>query len=521
MFETNIMPQVFPEKQKIQSDFVYFGGVSFLYGILFAFSLYRNLFGGAFLLYAVGTVAVLVLFLNRINQKVKKETKWYFTAVVLCGISTGITSSGLLQFFNWCFMVGLLLMAMLAQFFEEREWNAFSYVVYLLSLFFRSVGCLLQPFRDMKRYFNKEVKGQSKVDRKTAGFVILGIVCGFGALMIIFPLLLSSDMIFNRFFGNLFDVFSFAGITPNMRKAIQIFLMILTGFASIYAFFNASSTADFPLKPERKTPYFHPAAGIAFSVMIAAVYLVYSGIQIVYLFLGRGLPEGITYSEYARSGFWQLMAVAFINVGMVLVCMYLFRENKWLKWILTVISGCTFIMIVSAAYRMGLYVSVYHLTTQRVLVFWALAVLAFIMTGVIISIYNKKFKLITYAVCVVVCGYLVLSFSQPGYQIAKYNVAHMEKIGYYDLSYMMYRLSDDAAPVIAELSAGDIAAEKGMELQESEIESMFYRYFTSISKKNEDMSLREMNLSRLRAKRAADEHLERNKEIYRNLGVSE
>lgn len=525
MLETNMIPPVFPDQnqneQKIQSDFAYFGGISLLYGILFTFSLYRNLFGGAYILYTIGTVAVLGMFLNRINQKVKKETKLYFAAVVLCGISTCITSSGVIQFFNWCFSIGLLLMAMIAQFFEEREWNAFSYMAYLPSLFFQSVGCLFQPIRDMKKYFHREVKNPNKIDRKMVGFVLVGLLCGFGALLIIFPLLLGSDMIFNRIFGDLFDVFSFANITPNMWNAIQILLMILIGFSAMYAFFYASSKADFPLKPERKMPYCHPAAGIAFSVMIAAVYLIYSEIQIVYLFLGRGLPEGITYSEYARSGFWQLVAVAFINVGMVLVCMYLFMENKWLKWILTVISGCTFIMMISAAYRMALYVSVYHLTTQRVLVFWALAVLAFIMTGVIISIYNKKFKLITYAICVAVCGYLVLSFSQPGYWIAKYNVTHMEKISYNDLSYMMFRLSDDAAPVIAELSAEDIVMEDGMEFGEREIRSMFYNYFTTISEENEERSLREMTISGMRAKRAADEHLERNKEIYKYLGVSE
>lgn len=510
-----------PNEQKIRENFVYFGGISLLYGILFTFSLYRNLFGAAFLLYAIATVVVLIMFLNKIELKVKIETKLYFTAVMLCGISTGITSSGVIQFFNWCFIIVLLFMAMIGQFFEDREWNAFSYMRYLPSLFFLTIGSSLRPIQDAKKYFHKEVKGQKKIDKKMIGFVVTGILCAIGALLIIFPLLLSSDMIFNKIFGDMFGIFEISKVLSNLKTEIEICVMVVVGFAAIYAFFYASCHANFPLKPERKMAYCHPAAGIAFSIVIAIVYLVYSEIQIVYLFMGRGLPEGITYSEYARSGFWQLVAVAFINVGMVLVCMYLFKENKWLKWILTVISGCTFIMMLSAAYRMYLYVAVYHLTILRVLVFWALAVLALVMGGVIVSIYSRKFKLITYVIGVVVCGYLVLSFSQPSYWIAKYNISHMEEISYYDICNMMYSLSLDAAPVFAEISSDEIVMEEGMEFQEWEVKSLFYDYFKTISEENEEFSLRTMNISKMRAKRAADEHLERNREIYEGLGVSE
>lgn len=533
MFETNRIPPVSPEENqnqsvvnealemKIQSDFVYFGGISILYGILFTFSLYRNLFGGAFLLYAIGTVSVLGMFLHRIDQKVKKETKIYFTAIVLCAVSTCLTASGTIWFFNWCFIAGLLLMAMISQFFEKREWDAFAYLRYLLSLFFHTAGSVFLPFEELGKYIHNKRKVQAQADRKTARMILIGLLCAAGALCVIFPLLLSSDMIFEKMFGGLFDCFRLVRMIPNLNTAIGISVMTLLGFAMIYAFFYASCKADFPLHPERKMPYAHPAVGITFVVVIAAVYLMYSVIQIVYLFMGRGLPEGITYSEYARAGFWQLVAVAFINVGMVLICMYLFPENKWLKGILTVISGCTFIMMLSAAYRMYLYVSVYHLTILRVLVFWALGVLALVMSGIIVSIYEKSFRLIPYAIGVIVCGYLILSFSQPDRWIAKYNINHMETITYYDLCDMMEELSLDAAPVLAELSYEDIAAEEETGFTEWEAAAHLYHYFKTISEENADLSLRRMNLSKIRAKRAADEYLKRSREFYNDLGISE
>jgi len=77
----------------------------------------------------------------------------------------------------------------------------------------------------------------------------------------------------------------------------------------------------------------------------------------MYLFIGNmQLPEGYTYSGYAREGFFQLLAVCILNLLLVLICLYLFRENIVLKLILTLISGCTYIMILSSALRMIMYI---------------------------------------------------------------------------------------------------------------------------------------------------------------------
>ena len=62
--------------------------------------------------------------------------------------------------------------------------------------------------------------------------------------------------------------------------------------------------------------------------------------------------------------------------------MQVFGENKILEILLCVISVCTCVMILSAAYRMLLYVEEYDLTFLRVLVLWFLAVLMLIFFGV-------------------------------------------------------------------------------------------------------------------------------------------
>ena len=43
------------------------------------------------------------------------------------------------------------------------------------------------------------------------------------------------------------------------------------------------------------------------------------------------LPEGYTYSQYAREGFFQLLAVSIINFLMVLFVNKFFKESTILK----------------------------------------------------------------------------------------------------------------------------------------------------------------------------------------------
>lgn len=115
----------------------------------------------------------------------------------------------------------------------------------------------------------------------------------------------------------------------------------------------------------------------------------------------------------------------------MILCSELYEKNKWLNYMITIISLCTYVMMLSAAYRMKLYIDVYHLTFLRLCVLWFIAALAIVMAGVIISIYKKDFQLVNYMIAVSAVSYLIFSFSQPDYWIAKYNVSHIEQLTYH------------------------------------------------------------------------------------------
>ena len=493
------------KEQTIRANFKFFGGISILYGLLFAFCMYRNLFGATFLVYAIATVYVLVLFIRKVDLKIKKETKIYYMLIIICGMSTCITSNKPLQFLNWCCVIGLLIVSMLGQFFNKSNWDIPSYLVNSVILFVTTIGYSFLPIKETGNFIKKE----EHRDNKKVSFIIIGVLVALGSLLIILPLLISSDMIFRKVFESLTGWLSFAKIVPSIQTALGIFITALLGFVLIYGFFYASCRVDFSGERQRIVERCHPIIGISFSAVIGAIYLLYSAIQIVYLFFGNAgsLPEGITYSQYAREGFWQLVAVAALNIIIVMLCMYLFEENKYLKVLLTVISGCTFIMMASAAYRMYLYVSIYHLTFLRLLVFWFLLILALIMGGVIVSIYKKGFQLVRYIILTSVCGYLIFSMARPDYQIAKYNMEHIQDMRAEDLSYMMHGLSLDAAPVIAEKAYDYLSGDDNYNMK-----GQLYDYFRTISNNNQEIYFRKANYSRIKAKTAADIYIEEHAE---------
>lgn len=110
-------------------------------------------------------------------------------------------------------------------------------------------------------------------------------------------------------------------------------------------------------------------------------------------------------------------------------------------------------MIASSAMRMILYVEVYHLTFLRLFVLWFLVVLCFWLAFLIASMYVKNFPVFRACMVAITLAFLAFIYSNPDYQIARYDLAAAEEqIDDYDSvkSYICYNLSYDAVPAIVD-----------------------------------------------------------------------
>jgi hypothetical protein len=281
-------------------------------------------------------------------------------------------------------------------------------------------------------------KEKEEKEEQKYGYVLLGVAMALPLLMIVGFLLASADALFRQIIEQFFAQIDFASV-------VHVLWMLFVGVAGSYGLlsFLCKGRIRESAEDHRKG---EPVFAITVLGMLTLLYLVFSGIQILGLFLGKlSLPEGYTYASYAREGFFQLLAIAILNLILVLACLEYFRESKILKGILTVMSICTFIMILSSAMRMILYIRTYQFTFLRILVLWALFVLFLLFLGIVWNIFRPTFGLLRYSFLVVTLCYLCLSFSHTDYWIARANLATMGTEA--DYTYL-WSLSADAAPVL-------------------------------------------------------------------------
>lgn len=443
--DASVLEQEKPINPVMIHNVPYFMGISFLYAVCFTIAFYKNFIGITFPFITAATLTVCCLFLKKNEIPWRRSNWWYIIPSLLLGVSTVLTANGFVLFFNTLGILLLITVFMIRQIYDDRTWNLGQYICNLLFLYLCMVPEIASPVIHAVNS-RKKYKKDEKTN-KNIKYIIIGALIGLPMILIVVALLSSADQIFSRFVGSLFHNLG-SQIVSSPNLFLVLFLMIL-GFFGIYSFLSALTQNNMPEWKKKKSRK-NPVIAITFLSMITAIYLIFCVIQAVFLFTGgRLLPEGYTYSEYAHQGFFQLLFLCMFNLILVVVCLSVFQKHQWLKILLLIFSGCTYLMIASSAFRMVLYISVYHLSFLRVLVLWFLSMLAVLMAGVVVNILKEQFGLFRYCMSVVTVFYLLFSFGKADALIASYNVAQLGgEMSYRDVAYLT-GLSADAVPVLS------------------------------------------------------------------------
>lgn len=423
--------------KSMRRQFPLFGIGCLLYSAFYAFCLYRNTSGITYPFFVAGTLCCFFFFMKKLGVPFKKDSVFYMTGITLLGISNCMTASPQILRMNKCGIFLLTFILMLHTFYDDTTWNFSNYFFAI----FRTIGsffcCLVSPFGDMVSYFDAK---KQEINAKRSYFLpaFAGFIIAFPLLFCITLLLVSADVVFANMLSRLMEFL-------NVWTMIEILSLIAVVFFSSYAVLSSLCRKEVKEQSKEKTR-FDPVIAIVITSLLCFLYMAFSIVQILYLFIGNmELPENYTYASYARQGFFQLLIVSVINFLIVLISLHLFQESKILQVILTIICGCTFIMILSSALRMILYIDRYALTFLRLFVLWSLAVIFLLMAGVTAYIFYRRFPLFLYGLTIVTVCYIGLSFSRPDYLIASYNLQQRSESC--DKEYLS-ELSTDAAPVI-------------------------------------------------------------------------
>lgn len=300
-----------------------------------------------------------------------------------------------------------------------------------------------------------------------------GILLAIPIVLIFALLLASADALFSDFLGD---------FTPNLELSIGsvtehlIWILVFAWLAIGTLVFllqpersgskgkeqEGASETSWPTVKERSHDWYIESIIVLGSLTVLfAIFVVF---QFTYLFGGSEQIDipGVTYAEYAREGFFQLLAVATLTVAVIWISLQAvgerLAENRraWFRGICTAMILLTAVILVSALKRLDLYEAAYGYTQLRLLshvfTYWVAAVLVLLMA----QIYWRSRQLFV-AGCVV-AGFVVLfAFNaiNPDAYIAAHNLDRIADEGprgererqQLQLEYIS-DLSADAIPVV-------------------------------------------------------------------------
>ncbi len=338
-------------------------------------------------------------------------------------------------------------------------------------------GFVGRPFMNLDKLFIIAAKGakEEKEEKGKKGKrlflrILLGVLICVPLLAVILSLLASADFAFESVMKKITDLIG-DKVWEYFGKFILGFIVAIPLFGALFAF---------RYKQKKGAVQIPNITGnldrvIVYTVMsvVCAVYLFFLFVQFDYIFSafsGR-LPGDFIYSEYARRGFFELVAIAAINLGLLLVS-YLFtarREgkiSKGLKTYLLTLSFITVMIIASAVSKMAMYMQAYGLTQLRVYTSWFMVLTAVIFVLAIIKIISRKFNAVRVICVFFTAWFLVLNYAGVDALIATYNIAKSEQDKSVSLDVGIFeRLSDSVIPqALGLLGNSDVVARQNIKM---------------------------------------------------------
>jgi Domain of unknown function (DUF4173) len=228
--------------------------------------------------------------------------------------------------------------------------------------------------------------------------------------------------------------------------------------------------------------------------LLDLLFLGFVAVQVRYLFGGADRvvsTAGLTYAEYARRGFFELVTVTALALPALLLAHWLLRAGDRER-VFRVLAGALvallFVIMASAMQRMYLYVGEYGLTQLRLYVTAFMVWLAVVLAWFILTVLRGRRDRFAFgALLAAFAAVLTLNAINPDALIARTNLDRMQDGKRFD-PYYLTTLSADAAPVLL-----DAFPETELALEEEILENF----------REEEGSWRTWNLGRSRARHLA------------------
>jgi hypothetical protein len=374
-----------------------------------------------------------------------KKIAYFVIPIAFFAIMLSIRSSTLLAFLNVA-MIYVLLMLMTIDFTATAQ-RIMTLGRYIKSLFLPITSFLVSGSSLLLTVFTLPKNAKDpEIVRKIITWIIISIPIGIAFV----TLFVSADTVFGNYVNKLitFQI-------PYKSLLDILYVVILTIVFSWFFYSFLAEKANVATPEEKEQPNYIVEFTVIASIL-NALFLGFIIVQLNYLF-GSELPSAssITYSEYARSGFWQLVIIILLVFMVIRVGgYYMSKHNMNYKAYSIFLIVQTLIIALSAWKRMYLYEMAYGLTTLRLYVHVFILLLIFLLGFLTYQILKEKSREIfifgTFISCVVFLA--VMNLINPDRIITTYNMKNLEKP---DVYYSIQLWDDSIWAMLKVLSSWD------------------------------------------------------------------
>jgi hypothetical protein len=169
-------------------------------------------------------------------------------------------------------------------------------------------------------------------------------------------------------------------------------------------------------------------------ILFNALFTLQSGLDLVYLWGGAALPDGMGHAEYAHRGAYPLIVTALLAAGFVLIAMRPggpVEQSRLIRPLVLAWIGQNILLVISSIFRLDLYVAAYSLTYMRLAALIWMILVAVGLLLILIQIVLRKsnaWLLSANALSLALVLYGCCFINAPRL-VAAYNVSHSREAG--------------------------------------------------------------------------------------------
>ncbi len=434
--------------------------------VLYSWLFYHQSLGVNFLLFSVSLIALQLIR----NKTLQRDTSWYVAAggAIVSGVCVMLYGTWL------SFAANIVSLSLISAMSISRGSSVILGGIYSLYSYVSSIGFMIVDMIERRSQKNKALGSKF--------WIKLSIGIGIFAVLILFFFLYQKS---NPLFLDLTRKINLDFISwPWVRFTFLGFLLLYgffyhRNFPALYRwdiniprqlYAQSSLEKGNRLFGKNINENIERISGVVLLALLNVLLLVVNVLDIVYLWISRQIPTGMTLSEYLHQGTGTLITSIVLAI---LIIMFYFRgylnfsaKNKPIlilayAWILQ-----NAFVIVSTGYRTLLYISEYNLTYKRLGVYiWLVLTLIGLITT-LVKIYQKKtnlylFKANGWAFYIVLVLFACLNWDMV---ITKFNIQKSKSV---DKNYLVELNSPANLPDLLRLPAEEHDYVKNEETDDS------------------------------------------------------